>query len=131
MKHILLIITEVLTETLFAIHKQGKSLPNELYVIPTQSVKPLLVDGLFKQGYFQQLLTDYKLPEIEFSEKNIWLIEDQNGQPVFDASTEVDQKRGMMHLKGKVITTKDGRINTYKNAPKHEGWSAVNPRDYP
>ena len=95
MKHILLIITgaspQVLTETLFAIHKQGKSLPNEIYVITTQSAKPLLVDGLFNQGHFQQLLTDYKLPEIEFSEKNIWLIEDQNGQPVFDASTEVDQ----------------------------------------
>ena len=92
MKHILLIITraspQVLTETLFAIHKQGKSLPNELYVITTQSTKPLLVDGLFNQDHFQQLLTDYKLPEIEFSEKNIWLIEDQNGQPVFDASTE-------------------------------------------
>ena len=91
MKHILFIITgtspQVLNETLFAIHKQGKSLPNEIYVITTQSAKPLLVDGLFNQGHFQQLLADYKLPEIEFSEKNIWLIEDQNGQPVFDAST--------------------------------------------
>lgn len=78
MKHILFIITgtspQVLNETLFAIHKQGKGLPNEIYVSTTQIAKLLLVDGLFNQGYFQQLLVDYKLPEIEFSEKNTWLI---------------------------------------------------------
>jgi len=39
--------------------------------------------------------------------------------------------RGMIHRKGKVISTEDGCISTHKNAPQREGWSAVTPLVYP
>lgn len=39
--------------------------------------------------------------------------------------------RGMIHRKGKVISTESGCIRTQKNAPAREGWSAVTPLAYP
>jgi beta-lactamase superfamily II metal-dependent hydrolase len=39
--------------------------------------------------------------------------------------------RGMIHRKGKVISTEDGCIRTQNNAPAREGWSAVTPLAYP
>ena len=39
--------------------------------------------------------------------------------------------RGMIHRKGKVITTESAGICTSKNAPQREGWSAVTPLAYP
>ncbi|MFT6506935.1 MAG: beta-lactamase superfamily II metal-dependent hydrolase [Colwellia polaris] len=39
--------------------------------------------------------------------------------------------RGMIHRKGKVVSTEDGCIRTQNNAPAREGWSAVTPLAYP
>jgi beta-lactamase superfamily II metal-dependent hydrolase len=39
--------------------------------------------------------------------------------------------RGMIHRKGKVISTESGGIRTQKNAPQREGWSPVTPLIYP
>ncbi len=53
MKNILLAITgrspQVVTETLYALHTEGKALPEEFYVITTASFKEKLVKGLFNQ----------------------------------------------------------------------------------
>jgi len=95
MKHILLIVTgaspQVLTETLFALNQQGKQLPEEVFVITTKNTKGILVEGLFTQGHWQQLIDDYQLPAITFDEQHIWLIEDQLGKPIGDAKTEIEQ----------------------------------------
>ncbi|MDE3271380.1 CRISPR-associated ring nuclease Csm6 [Pseudoalteromonas sp. G4] len=94
-KHILLIVTgaspQVLTETIFALNQQGKQLPEEVFVITTQNTKDMLVNGLFTQGYWQKLIDDYQLPKITFNENNIWLIEDDTGNPILDAKTEQEQ----------------------------------------
>ncbi len=39
--------------------------------------------------------------------------------------------RGMIHRKGKVISTENGCISTQKNAPSREGWSTVSSLPYP
>ncbi|TMO03530.1 competence protein ComEC [Pseudoalteromonas sp. S327] len=39
--------------------------------------------------------------------------------------------RGMIHRKGKVISTEIGCIRTQNNAPAREGWTTVTPLDYP
>ncbi|TMO56520.1 CRISPR-associated ring nuclease Csm6 [Pseudoalteromonas aurantia] len=94
-KHILLIVTgaspQVLTETIFALNQQGKQLPEEVFVITTQNTKDMLVNGLFTQGHWQKLIDDYQLPAITFNENNIWLIEDDKGNPILDAKTEQEQ----------------------------------------
>lgn len=95
MKHILLIVTgaspQVLTETLFAINQQSKQFPDEIFVITTKSTLGILTDGLFKQAQLAKLIEDYQLPAINFTEENIWLIEDENGQPIDDAKSELEQ----------------------------------------
>ncbi|RZF94208.1 TIGR02584 family CRISPR-associated protein [Pseudoalteromonas sp. CO302Y] len=94
-KHILLIVTgaspQVLTETIFALNQQGKQLPEEVFVITTQNTKETLVNGLFTQGHWQKLIDDYQLPDITFNENNIWLIENDTGNPILDANTEQEQ----------------------------------------
>lgn len=39
--------------------------------------------------------------------------------------------RGVIHRKGKVVSTESGCIRTQKNAPPREGWSPVAPLAYP
>lgn len=95
LKNILLSTTgatpQVLTETLYAIHTSGKPFPDEIYVITTRSTKQILINGLFRDGHLNALKKDYQLPDFKFSEDNIWLIEDDNGDPIDDAKSIIDQ----------------------------------------
>ncbi len=95
MKNILLCTTgaspQVLTETLYGLHTQGKAFPDEMYVITTESSKAMLIDGLYKNGHLQALFDEYGMPEVFFNESHIWVIEDDHGQPLSDAKGEADQ----------------------------------------
>lgn len=82
---------QVLTETLYAIHLSGKPFPDEVFVITTLSAKPLLMNGLFRDGHLQALKDEYQLPDFRFDESHIWLIEDDDGNQVDDAKTVDDQ----------------------------------------
>jgi len=95
MKNILLAITgaspQVVTETLYALHVEGKAFPDVLYVITTQSCKDMLIRGLFTDGHLAALQDEYQIPALEFDESHIWLIEDENDQPIDDAKSIADQ----------------------------------------
>ncbi|HIF9253940.1 TPA: CRISPR-associated ring nuclease Csm6 [Photobacterium damselae] len=95
MKNILVAVTgaspQVLTETIYALYKQGKPLPSEVYVITTKSTRKILEEGLFEKGNWQKLLNDYQLPKIKFSPEHIWLITDDFGHVLDDAKGEEDQ----------------------------------------
>ncbi|EOD77331.1 hypothetical protein D515_03995 [Grimontia indica] len=95
MKNILLATTganpQVLTETLYAIHQSGKAFPEEVFVITTLSTKEWLTEGLFNKGHLQALKDEYNLPDFTFDESHIWLIEDENGEPIDDAKSIEDQ----------------------------------------
>ncbi|MEZ9141695.1 MULTISPECIES: CRISPR-associated ring nuclease Csm6 [unclassified Shewanella] len=95
MKNVLIAVTgaspQVLTETLFGLHIQGKAVPEEVFVITTKASKKMLVDGLFVQGRWQQLISEYSLPPIIFNESNIWVICDEQGHELEDAKREEDQ----------------------------------------
>ncbi|GAD89542.1 CRISPR-associated ring nuclease Csm6 [Vibrio halioticoli] len=95
MKNILVAVTgaspQVLTETIYALYYQGKTMPEEVFVITTENSKQVLVEGLFEQGYWQSLLKDYSLPNIKFDEQNIWLITDEQGNALSDAKGEDEQ----------------------------------------
>jgi len=95
MINILLAVTgaspQVLTETIYGLHIAGKPIPDEIFVITTQSTKNMLIEGCFEQGHFYSLLKEYDLPKIQFSEENIWLIEDDKGKPIHDAKSIDEQ----------------------------------------
>ena len=95
MKNILLAITgaspQVVTETLYALHTEGKTFPDEMYIITTLSSKKILCDGFFEEGHLAALKKEYDLPELKFNESHIWLIEDDQGNPIDDAKSIADQ----------------------------------------
>lgn len=66
MNHILIAVTgaspQVLTETVYALHKQGGQMPEEVFVITTANSKQTLEKGLFEDGHWLQLFDNYKLP---------------------------------------------------------------------
>lgn len=94
-KNILVAVTgaspQVLTETLYALHTQGKSFPDEVWVITTQDAKAMLMQGLFDEGHWQKLFDDYQIPVVKFDESHIWVIADANGRVLNDAKTESEQ----------------------------------------
>lgn len=95
MKPVLLAITgaspQVLTETVYALSVQGKTLPEVIHVITTADAKALLVKGLFVDGEWANLVRDYQLPPIEFDESHIHVISDAKGNELVDAKGEDDQ----------------------------------------
>ncbi|WP_095499331.1 CRISPR-associated ring nuclease Csm6 [Paraferrimonas haliotis] len=118
MKNILVAVTgaspQVLTETVYALHKQGRALPEEIFVITTANSKITLEQGFFEEGHWQSLIADYQLPEIKFSEENIWLIEDENGRVLDDAKGEEDQS-----IMADFITRKIAELTTDDNLAIH------------
>ena len=95
MKNILLAITgaspQVVTETLYALHTEGKTFPDEMYIITTLGCKKMLCEGFFDDGHLAALFKEYDMPAIKFDESHIWLIEDEQGEPVNDAKSIEDQ----------------------------------------
>lgn len=96
MKNILLAIMgvspQVLTETLYAIHMQGKPFPDEVYLITSVNAKAKAVEWLFEKGKIEQLKVHYGLPDFKFSLSNILLMEHDDGEAVFDGREEGDQQ---------------------------------------
>ncbi|MBY5946838.1 CRISPR-associated ring nuclease Csm6 [Photobacterium rosenbergii] len=118
MKNILLCTTgatpQVLTETLYALHTQGKTFPDEMFVITTENAKELLVQGLFVEGHLQTLIDEYSMPEVVFDESHIWVIGDENGKPLIDAKREEDQA----HM-ADFITSKVAELTADENCAIH------------
>lgn len=73
MKNILVAVTgaspQVLTETVYALHMQGKPIPEEVFVITTKTSKQMLVEGLFDKGEWQKLLDEYEMARLIFLKK--------------------------------------------------------------
>lgn len=83
---------QVLTETLYAIHMQGKPFPDEVYLITSENAKEKTVEWLFERGQIEQLKAHHDLPDFKFELSHILLMEDDNGEAVFDGREEDDQK---------------------------------------
>ena len=118
MKQILIAVTgaspQVLTETVYALHKQGSPMPEEVFVLTTANSKQTLEKGLFVDGHWQQLFDDYQLPMIHFGSENIWLIEDEHGNALSDAKAESDQS-----VMADFITRKVAELTSDNNLAIH------------
>jgi CRISPR-associated protein (TIGR02584 family) len=92
MKHILLAVTglspQVITETIYAMHLQQQFV-DEIHIITTSEGKKRAKLGLLTDQHLAQLLNDYCLPPIVFSEAHIHCIENA-GVAVNDAVSDTD-----------------------------------------
>mgnify|MGYP005845192257 CR=1 FL=1 len=95
-QNILLAVTgmspQVITETLYAIHKNDLDWPDRIEVVTTRLGKNKVMEGLLNQGFLGQLCQDYDRAVPQFSEQTIHVVPDANGQPVDDARTLEDHE---------------------------------------
>lgn len=83
---------QVLTETLYAIHMQGKPFPDEVYLITSVNAKAKAVEWLLEKGQIEHLKTHHNLPDFKFELSHILLMEHDNGEAVYDGREEEDQQ---------------------------------------
>ncbi len=82
---------QVLTETLYALFTQGKTFPEEIYVITSENAKQKLVKHLIDDQQLNKLFAEYNMPHIEFDQRHILLMKDGSGEPIFNGKREEDQ----------------------------------------
>lgn len=96
MKNILLAVMgtspQVLTETLYAIHMQGKPFPDEVYIITSANARAKTIEWMFEKGQIEHLKAHHNLPDFKFELSHILLMEHDDGEAVFDGSEEEDQR---------------------------------------
>lgn len=95
-KTLLLAVTgatpQVVTETLYAIHKQGLEWPDAIEIITTSVGKEQARLNLLTDGKLRALCEEYQLAVPHFDENSIKVIPDANGNEVADARTLEDQE---------------------------------------
>lgn len=70
---------QIVTETVYALHKNHQWLPEKIIVLTTLQGKQKIMDTLLgKNNQLARLQQDYALPEIQFNEQNIKVISENN-----------------------------------------------------
>ena len=101
-RNILLLVTgmtpQIVTETVYGLAIQSKGnmpawVPDEIHVISTQDGLNQIRNRLLDQGNFRRLLEDYQLPDIAFSEANLYCITNAAGELLKDLKTPDDNER--------------------------------------
>lgn len=119
-QNILLAVTgmspQVITETLYAIQKNNLDWPDRIEVVTTRLGKNKVMEGLLERGFLKQLCQDYGRPLPLFSEEQIHMVPDADGEPVDDARTLEDHEALADFITKTVceLTADDGR-----EAPNH------------
>lgn len=92
MKKILVAVTgmspQIVTETVYALYKQHAWIPDEIFVLTTQTGRQKLESSLLgENGFFRRLQQDYDLPHIDFDISRIRVIQDSDGLDLADIRT--------------------------------------------
>lgn len=95
-RRILLTVTglspQVVTETLYALHRQGEPLPTEVHLLSTTEGAERARLTLLTENWFGKLCRDYRLPAIDFSGNHIHILEDPRGRPLNDIRDLADNQ---------------------------------------
>lgn len=95
-KSILLAVTgltpQVVTETLYAMHRQGQPLPEQIHILTTAEGFQRARLTLISDGWLARFYRDYHLPKPDFSERHIHVLRHANGEALHDIRTQVDNQ---------------------------------------
>jgi CRISPR-associated protein (TIGR02584 family) len=83
---------QVITETLYAINKDGLPWPDEIRVITTTTGAEKVRKGLLVDGHLNRLCDELGRTRPAFDQTHILIIPDANGQPVDDARSLADHE---------------------------------------
>jgi CRISPR-associated protein (TIGR02584 family) len=81
---------QVVTETLYALHRQGLALPDEIHILSTGEGCQRAKLTLINDGWLNKFYADYDLPTPIFTEQNLHTLQDQNGLILNDIRTQAD-----------------------------------------
>lgn len=95
-KSILLAVTgltpQVVTETLYALHRQGQTMPEHIHVLTTAEGYQRARLTLINDGWLARFYGDYQLSKPNFSERHIHILKRANGEPLADIRTQEDNQ---------------------------------------
>lgn len=81
---------QVVTETLYAMHKQGDQLPAAIHILTTAEGSRRAKLTLINDGWLAKFYADYQLPAAEFSEQHIHILQQTNGEALNDIRSQDD-----------------------------------------
>lgn len=82
----------IITETLYAIDRDGGEWPKEIKVITTSKGKKEIYEGLITHQNLEKLCHELRKPIIHFSDSSILVVPDAQGHPVEDARSLEDHE---------------------------------------
>ena len=83
---------QVVTETLYALYKQGEAMPDEIHILSTEEGCRRAQLTLINDGWLAKLYHDYQLPIVNFSEQNIHSLQDATGKTLSDIRSPEDNQ---------------------------------------
>lgn len=83
---------QVVTETLYALHSQGHALPTQIHILTTAEGYQRARLTLISDGWLARFYHDYQLPKPDFTEQNIHILQQANGEPLADIRTQADNQ---------------------------------------
>jgi CRISPR-associated protein (TIGR02584 family) len=94
--NILLAVTgltpQVVTETLYALHRQGEPLPTAIHILTTAEGYERARLTLINDGWLARFFQDYRLPRADFSEQSIHVLQHADGRPLNDIRSQADNQ---------------------------------------
>ena len=94
--NILLAVTgltpQVVTETLYALFRQGEALPAQIHILTTQEGYERAKLTLINDGWLARLYKDYQLPLPQFTAQDIHILQDGNGKALTDIRSQADNQ---------------------------------------
>ena len=95
-QHILLAVTgltpQVVTETLYALYRQGQTMPTEIHILTTAEGYQRARLTLINDGWLAKFYRDYQLAPPDFTEQSIHVLPQADGSPLNDIRSQADNQ---------------------------------------
>ncbi len=83
---------QVVTETLYALHSQGQTLPAQIHILTTAEGYQRARLTLIIDGWLAKFYHDYHLAKPNFNQDHIHILQQANGEPLADIRTQADNQ---------------------------------------
>ncbi|OAI10569.1 CRISPR-associated protein [Methylomonas koyamae] len=83
---------QVVTETLYALYQQGDKLPAAIHILTTAEGYQRAKLTLINDGWLARFYTDHQLPQAEFSESHIHILQQADGDALHDIRSQSDNQ---------------------------------------
>lgn len=95
-RHILLCVTgltpQVVTETLYALHQEGRTLPEHIQILTTREGAERARLTLLNDHWLSRFYQDYRLSPVPFDSGCIHVLQDRHGEPLQDIRSGEDNQ---------------------------------------